>query len=197
MEKSPDKQTDNLQSSEEPATDDRRGFFAKFSSIVIGGVLGLFPFASGLLVFFDPLRKKSDASGSIRVTTLDSVPDDGVARQFPVIADRTDAWNRYPNEPIGSVYLRREKGSKKIEVLNSICPHAGCLVDYDIGKSEFQCPCHNSFFKADGKRIDAHKCPSPRDLDSLEVDQEKLNQGEVWVEFKNFLTGKPQKVEKG
>jgi len=175
----------------------RRGFLVRFFSILIGAFLSLFPFAAGLVVFFDPLRKKSLTGGSLRITTLDSVPDDGIARQFPVISDRTDAWNRYNSEPIGSVYLRREKDSLDVQVLNATCPHAGCYVDFNIDEGNFRCPCHKSFFEADGKRIRPKSCPSPRGLDTLEIDNEKLKQGEIWVEFKNFLTGRPDKVEKG
>ena len=170
--------------------DGRRGFLARFFSIVIGGVVGLFPLATGLVVFFDPLRKTSDAIGSIRITTLDSVPADGVARQFPVIADRTDAWNFYPNELIGTVFLRREKGSTKVEALNAKCPHAGCFVEYKIPEKQFQCPCHNSSFEPSGVRINS---TSPRDLDTLEVDQEMLKDGEVWVFFKNFISTRSDK----
>lgn len=177
--------------------EDRRGFFAKFAATVIGGIVTLFPFAAGMVVFLDPLRRKSRDSVFLRVTTLDSVPEDGIARHFPVLADRTDAWNRYANEPIGAVYLRRVEGSSDVRALNAICPHAGCFVEFNLGQGVFQCPCHDSHFEADGARIDPEHCPSPRDLDSLKVDQQKLAQGEVWVEFKNFLVATSEKIKKG
>ena len=63
----------------------------------------------------------------------------------------------------------------------------------------FVCPCHNSSFLLDGKRRLAESGrdnPSPRDLDNLDVDPEKLAQGEVWVRFQNFYTGKHEKVPK-
>jgi Rieske Fe-S protein len=147
------------------------------------------------LVFLDPLRRKSDANGLIRVTTLDAVPDDDIPRFFPVIADRTDAWNRYPNEPVGAVFLRRRKGTNDVYAHNVICPHAGCFVDFHIGQRNFKCPCHDSRFTPDGARIDPKHCPSPRDLDALEVDPEGLRRGEVLVAFKNFRTAIPQKKE--
>jgi Rieske Fe-S protein len=127
---------------------------------------------------------------------LDSVPDDGIARYFPVVTDRTDAWNRYLDEPIGAVFLRREPGSTQLECFNAICPHAGCFVDFNIPERHFQCPCHDSSFDANGVRLNPESCPSPRDLDTLEVDPTRLKDGEVWVDFKNFLTATPNKVEK-
>ena len=173
----------------------RRVFFAKVAAIIIGGIVSVFPLASGLLVFLDPLRRKGDENGFLRVATLDSVPNDGIPRQFPVIADRTDAWNTYLNEPVGSVFLRREKG--EVTALQATCPHAGCFVDYSIKAKRFQCPCHASFFEPDGARIEPERCPSPRDLDTLTVDAERLKQGEIWVDFKNFRAATPDRIEIG
>ena len=70
-----------------------------------------------------------EISGLTRVTTLDSIPNDGLPRKFPIIASRTDAWNKFPDAPIGAIYLRRT-GEKKVEALNVVCPHAGCFVDF-------------------------------------------------------------------
>jgi menaquinol-cytochrome c reductase iron-sulfur subunit len=185
---------DQLEPKEAP---NRRGFVTRAAAVVIGGLVGLVPLVSGLLVFLDPLRRKSAAGELLRVTTLDSVPADGIARYFPVVTDKTDAWNRYPDEPVGAVFLRRVAGSNEVQCFNAICPHAGCFVDFKIPDRDFHCPCHDSRWKADGVRIDPDQCPSPRDLDSLVVDQEKLKDGEVWVDFKNFLTATPEKIAKG
>jgi len=174
--------------------DVRRGFLTKAAAIVIGAVAGLVPFIAGLIVFCDPLRRKAMSNGYIRVTSLDSVPDDGMPRQFPVIADMTDAWNRYPNEPIGAVFLRRVKGSKTVEAYHAICPHAGCFVAFNDEQNQFQCPCHNSSFGVDGSRLP--NCVSPRDMDTLDIDEEHLQDQEVWVEFKNFAAGIKEKIAK-
>jgi Rieske Fe-S protein len=163
------------------------------------------------VVFFDPLRRRGAAQPTgnphakqvkwIRVATLDAVPDDGVPRQFPVLADLIDAWNRTPNQPIGSVYLRRNPGEKTVECLTAICPHAGCFVAVVEGSEgkRFGCPCHTSAFSLKGKKLDlpGHTNPSPRDMDALKVDANKLaNIGEIWVEYKSFYPGKEEQVEK-
>jgi len=41
-----------------PSQPERRSFLKEVAAIVIGAVTTLVPLASGLLVFFDPLRKK-------------------------------------------------------------------------------------------------------------------------------------------
>ena len=110
-----------------PATAARRGFLTRTGAIVAAGIAGLVPIFSGLIVFFDPLRRNGHAGKFIRVATLDAVPDDGIPRQFPVIARRVDAWND-SLEPVGAVYLRRTQGQETPECWTATCPHAGCFV---------------------------------------------------------------------
>jgi menaquinol-cytochrome c reductase iron-sulfur subunit len=181
----------------------RRPFLYNFITLIVGAVVGLVPLVTGAVVFFDPLRSRGSATKEkkgnwIRVATIDGVPPDGIPRQFPVIADLVDAWNRTPNQPVGSVYLCRHSNQKQITALNAICPHAGCfvaVVDGDDGNKQFGCPCHTSAFNlADGAFIFG---PSPRGMDPLEVDQQKLEEtGEVWIDFKNFYPGKHERKEK-
>jgi menaquinol-cytochrome c reductase iron-sulfur subunit len=179
-----------------PPEDARRGFLTRFAAIVFGGLSGLVPVGAGLAVLLDPLRRKSSSEEWLRVAQLNSIPDDGVARYYPVVTDRADAWNKYVDEPIGAVFLRRPEGSQTVECLNAICPHAGCFVAFNATEKQFQCPCHDSKWQPDGVRLDPATCPSPRDLDSLEVDSEKLAQGEIWVRFQNFLTATHEKIPK-
>ncbi len=182
----------------DPATAPRRSILAAVAAMIIGGFVGIVPFAAGLATFLDPLLRRKKASGEadshppIRVASLDALPADGTPVQVPVIADLTDAWNREPNQPIGAVYLRRD--GDKVECFNAICPHAGCFVGYSADRKVFQCPCHTSSFKLDGERI--MPSPSPRDMDSLAVDPAKLKSGEVWVQFVNYYPGKEHREEK-
>jgi len=158
--------------------------------VVIGGITFIVPVLAGLAVFFDPLRRKTESGGFVRVTSLSSLPEDGAPRKFPVLADQTDAWNRTMAAPIGAVYLRRLPGNQ-IEALNVICPHAGCFVDYAAARKGFLCPCHNSLFTLEGRIADA-KSPSPRGLDELQV--EIRNESEIWVRFQNFRAGIKEQI---
>lgn len=178
----------------ETTLDDRRGFLVHACTVVVGGIVTMLPFLAGLWVFADPLRRTSNLGGFLYVATLDEIPPDGVPRAFVVKSDRTDAWNRFVDEPIGAVYLRRTS-DEQVEALNVVCPHAGCFVDYVPDRSRYQCPCHDSSFEPDGKRIDPQHCPSPRALDSLEVETRTVDaRQEVWVKFQNFRAGTPEKI---
>jgi len=166
----------------------RRSFIAEVMAGLIGLVVGVFPFASGLIVFLDPILKRKSAEGGehpfLRVASLTMLKDGDPPVQVPVIADLVDAWNREVNQPVGAVYLLR-KGDDVI-AYNAICPHAGCFVGYAAERRCFQCPCHTSSFQLDGKRIGASS-PAPRDMDKLQV---KIEGDNVLVQFMNFYPGK-------
>ncbi len=90
--------------------DNRRGFFGQAAAIVCGGLALLVPAAAGIAAFLNPLRQKGQSGQFLRLASLDVLPEDGTPQKFPVIADRTDAWNRFPAGPIGAVYLLRNGG---------------------------------------------------------------------------------------
>jgi Rieske Fe-S protein len=173
----------------------RRNFLTEALAVAVGAFVGLVPFVAGLVVFLDPLRRRSAAGEFIRIASLDSLSDNGAPRQFPVVADRSDAWNLYQAQPLGSVFLRRTEG--KIEALNAVCPHLGCMVDFVGARDIFRCPCHNSLFEPDGARIipPGGQCPSPRALDTLEAEvRGEGSAAMVWVKFENFRAGTPEKI---
>ena len=167
----------------------RRDFFKCASALIIGGVVGIIPAIAGLFVFLDPLRRRTKSEGPIRVASLAALPKDGRPYKFPVIASRVDAWNKFPEVPIGAVYLRRT-GERQIEALNVVCPHAGCFVDFVPSRECFLGPCHNSTFALSGK-INDPKSPSPRALDSLTVE---IRGEEIYVQFQNFRTSVAEKI---
>jgi menaquinol-cytochrome c reductase iron-sulfur subunit len=176
------------ESSESPES--RRGFFSRTAAVVFSAAAIAIPAVSALFVIFDPLRKRGGGTqGFVRIATLSSLPNDGVPRKFPVLATRSDAWTKYPNVPIGAVYLRRT-GESVVEALNVVCPHAGCFVDFSAEKSCYLCPCHNSSFALSGQ-INDKKSPSPRSLDTLEI---QVRGEEIWVRFQNFRAGTAEKI---
>ena len=176
-----------------PDSPDRRQFLVKACTVALGGAAVVPPLVGGVAVALDPVRRGSGglaATPFVRVTSLEALPADGVPRKFTVFADRVDAWNRYPLSAVGAIYLRRI-GDKQVVALHSICPHAGCFVDYVPNRDHFYCPCHNSAFGLDGS-IQTKGSPSARPLDTLEI--EIRNEREVWVRFQNFRMGTAEKI---
>jgi menaquinol-cytochrome c reductase iron-sulfur subunit len=171
----------------------RRDFFKKAAAVVVGGAVVGVPVAAGVNLLLDPLGGGPAGDAPfLPVAPLDAVPADGSPMQFPVKADRTDAWNKFRNVPVGAVFLKR--AGDTVKAFNVVCPHAGCFVQPKSDGS-FLCPCHNSGFHPDGSL--APNSVSPRGLDELEV---KLDgppgQQVVTVKFQNFhpATSKKQPV---
>ena len=173
-----------------PPQPDRRNFLTRTAAIVVGSIIAIVAPVAGLFTFLDPLRRKSESRGMVRVATLASLPKNGEPRKLPVVDTLIDAWNRTPDVPIGSVYVQKT-GPKTVRVLNAVCPHLGCSVGYNAAKSGYFCPCHKSTFSVDGKILDP-KSPSPRAMDEL-VAEVRAN-GEVWVKFQNFRKGISDKI---
>ncbi len=77
----------------------------------------------------------------------------------------------------------------KATVYSSLCPHLNCRYNFDSTKDVFACPCHGSVFNEGGKCIAG---PAPRPLDTLPY---KIEGGELFVQYKLFKAGIPEKVE--
>ena len=178
------------------SANDRRGFMAKAAAIVIGGIIVVFPFVAGLGPLLDPLRRKNNNKDPLTpLAKLSELPEDGTPRRFQVITDRDDAWSRQPRQPVGAVYLRRVADGK-VQAFTATCTHEGCFVDFRQDSKQYLCPCHQSPFTLDGEVI--QPSPSPRGMDSLEVEVRPDGDGEevVFVRFEQFYTGRAEKEPK-
>lgn len=183
-----------------PAGEPRRGFFATAFAYLVGLFCLAVPTAAGVVTFLNPLRKKrqggAPAGEFTRVANLDDLPEDGTPVRVPVLADRRDAWNYFPEQPVGAVWLRRtEEG--QVLAFQGECPHLGC--DITFVKAEggqpgvFRCPCHeNPTFDLQGTLLQVDSS-SPRDLDALDV---KIENNDVLVKFQEFTPGISEQIVK-
>jgi menaquinol-cytochrome c reductase iron-sulfur subunit len=181
-----------------PAGSPRRNFIAKALAFLTGGALVTLPTAAGLAFFLDPLLRKRDTSGGgvgrrdaegfLPVTPLAAIPADGRPQIFTVYDDAVDAWNKFANQPVGRVFLRRLPDGS-VTAFNMRCPHLGCAVDYRPAQNDYLCPCHMSAFALDGQK--KNEIP-PRDLDSLDV--KVKDKSEVWVRYEVFKAGTPDRI---
>lgn len=174
----------------------RRNILLEGLTAFLSFILIAVPSAIAGIFYLDPIlrSKKSKAAGGgglegfIKLDlTADSLPADGTPVSVTVKSDLVDAWNRFRDVPVGSIWLRKNPDGGVV-VFNSICPHLGCSVDYRRSENDFFCPCHTSSFSLDGTKT--NDVP-PRDMDSLEL--KTANDGtldpagkELWVKFQNF-----------
>ena len=172
-----------------------------FVKLSVAGGLGLCavgaPICAGAQAVLAPAFQEGQSGKLYRVAALADLTDKPT--KFPVIGDKVDAWTKQPNQQIGSVYLR--KVGETIVAFHSLCPHAGCAVQFGPTKNPktnaeeelFYCPCHAAHFDLNGARIDAVS-PSPRDLDTLETQIDvTADKSGVFVKFQNFAFGIAEK----
>jgi Rieske Fe-S protein len=143
--------------------------------------------AAAFLAF--PTRRRVVYGGDepIDVGALAGLPDGKPTRVAVTAPTRRDAWTAFADVPLGACWLLRQ--GEAVRALSTVCPHAGCAVDWDERRQTFGCPCHDSAFAATGERV---KGPAPRPLDSLDVE---VREGRVL--FRRFKTGSADKEPLG
>jgi len=90
-----------------------------------------------------------------------------------VLADHVSGWAVTSEEH--NVFVLPAKNN---QVLSPICPHEGCEVAWEQARNRFTCPCHESFFAADGSRISG---PTPRGLAALPT---RVQDGKLQVQYR-------------
>jgi len=54
-----------------------------------------------------------------------------------------------------------------VAAIYKVCTHLGCIYPWTSANDRFECPCHGSKYRLDGRRIEA---PAPRTLDRFQLD---------------------------
>jgi menaquinol-cytochrome c reductase iron-sulfur subunit len=134
-----------------------------------------------------PTRKRTvwGADEPLEVASLGALPDGTPVRVTVTAPHRRDAWTRLDHVTLGGCWLVRE--GDEVRALSTVCPHAGCAVDWDASGKSFVCPCHDSRFSTTGERLSG---PSPRPMDALDVE---LRAGRVRVAWQRFKTASAKK----
>ncbi|RMG34247.1 MAG: hypothetical protein D6725_14555 [Planctomycetota bacterium] len=175
----------------------RRSFAVQAVTAILSVLLVIIPLIPCLGFFLTPLLRRKgaeagsgrrDAEGFVRLD-IDptALPEDGSPVMVTVFDDEIDAWNKFPDQPVGTVWLRKTEDGRVL-ALSTICPHLGCMVDFRPGRRDFFCPCHTSAFDLNGQRL--NQIP-PRNMDELEV---KVADGVLWVRYRTFRAGTPEKI---
>jgi menaquinol-cytochrome c reductase iron-sulfur subunit len=173
---------------------------------LIGTLLGLLPVGLGLGFFLDPLLRRhrdstgdeggpaqgrKDSHGFVRLDIgLSALPEDGTPVAYKVLDDRTDAWNRFRDIEVGTVWLRKV-GDNDVVAFSAICPHLGCAVDFRAARGDFYCPCHTSAFDLQG--TPTNSIP-PRGMDILETRLKPETGDAIWLKYQVFRATIPEKI---
>jgi Rieske Fe-S protein len=180
--------------------DNRRDFFGR-ASLVLGGLMSLVVAVPGVAYLLDPILRKSKAettSSENDFKPLASLAEleVGVPKAFQVIDAHTDAWVRYPEAPIGTVWLiRNPEGAKEpVTAFSADCPHLGCGVMLSADRKNFACPCHTSAFAFDGHPLNS---VPPRGMDRLPVKLSADSSPKVLVHWQRFRSQTEEQIPIG
>lgn len=170
----------------------RRTFF-RWLTLILSAVYVAFVSIPGIGLLIEPLGKHSRKGRRRRLVKLNDLDVDE-PRKIVITDRRTDAWTRYPEGPIGSVWMIR-RADGKVDVFSVTCPHLGCPVDHLTAEKKFFCPCHEGSYAEDGSIIEG---PQQRGMDRLDVTIEDVK-GEKWVSviFERFELGTQEKISLG
>jgi Rieske Fe-S protein len=135
-----------------------------------------------------PARTGGGAGRWIKTVRLDALPE-GQPRRVALVDDHRDGWTLEKQVQLGAAWLVRRGDA--VSAWSVTCPHLGCAVDRSASGPGFYCPCHDSSFDPEGKRLTG---PSPRDLDALGT---KIEDGFVFVDFRRFRQGTADKTAIG
>ncbi len=130
--------------------DNGRREFIKKALYGVFALLGLGSLIAGLRSLA-PAPAPEKALTWFPLLSEDDVPRQGVRRAELV----TTSGGK---ERKGRVFI--VSSSDGFIVLSAVCSHLGCLVNYNKGKKEFQCPCHGGRYDLAGRNI-AGPPPAP------------------------------------
>ncbi len=124
--------------------------------------------AAGLLVWFlIPKFREGEFGGAFPVS-IDDVPEPNAApRNFP--DGRFWLVNLDTNqdsETMGKTVTEDPSEIVGVAAIYKVCTHLGCIYAWTASNNRFECPCHGSKYRLDGRRIEA---PAPRNLDRFKL----------------------------
>lgn len=122
---------------------------------------------SGLLVWFlIPRFREGEFGGLIPFDLANLPPKNGEPVNVPdgrfwiVDLDSEDPNVRFSQAQDETAPI------KGVTAIYKVCTHLGCIYAWVPANSRFECPCHGSKYRLDGRRIES---PAPRTLDRFKI----------------------------
>jgi cytochrome b6-f complex iron-sulfur subunit len=123
--------------------------------------------AAGLLVWFLIPRFREGEFGGDFSVSIDELPD---INAEPVNFADGRFWlvNLDTTQPNERMYQAPDEPApiQGVAAIYKVCTHLGCIYSWTPANNRFECPCHGSKYRLDGRRIES---PAPRTLDRFSV----------------------------
>lgn len=139
-------------------TEDRRSVLVRLvvaaTALITGALTGLVALVASPTATAETKRWR-------RLIAVDDVPEDGPIQA--VLAERhADGWHQTRRQSV--VFVDREADG--FRALSATCSHLGCRVRWDVGTTQFHCPCHGGVYDREGAVVSG---PPPAPLARLAV----------------------------
>lgn len=122
---------------------------------------------AGLLVWFLIPRFREGEFGGTFTVPVEDLPDvNGEPNNF---ADgRFWLVNLDSSTPNERMYQAPDETQpiQGVAAIYKVCTHLGCIYSWTPANARFECPCHGSKYRLDGRRIES---PAPRTLDRFAI----------------------------
>lgn len=155
----------------------------EFLYYIWGASLALFLVeTTGLTVWFMLPRFREGQFGGTFKLPVDALPPDN-ASPFNFSEGRFWLSNLDSTDPNENMYQAPDEEQPIVGsvAIYKVCTHLGCIYGWIEANNRFECPCHGSKYRLDGRRIES---PAPRDLDrfklaALDADENVLVESQV------------------
>lgn len=137
---------------------------------------------TGLFIWFAiPRFREGEFGGSFRLSVAE-IPEKNAP---PVNRPDGRFWlvNLDSTQPNQRMYQVQDEQNPIVGVaaIYKVCTHLGCIFPWNETNERFECPCHGSKYRLDGRRIES---PAPRTLDRfaitvVDADGNVLNEPEL------------------
>jgi cytochrome b6-f complex iron-sulfur subunit len=123
---------------------------------------------TGLLVWFMLPRFREGEFGGTFTRPISDIPDiNAVPFNFP--DGRFWLVNLDSTQPNDLMWQAEDEGTpiQGVAAIYKVCTHLGCIYAWTAANDRFECPCHGSKYRLDGRRIES---PAPRTLDRFALE---------------------------
>lgn len=122
---------------------------------------------TGLLVWFMLPRFREGEFGGLFPLSVDVLPS---VNTPPVVQSDGRFWlvNVDSGTPNRLMFQADDESQpiKGVIAIYTVCTHLGCIYDWNSANDRFECPCHGSKYRLDGRR---YQNPAPRSLDRMVI----------------------------
>jgi cytochrome b6-f complex iron-sulfur subunit len=125
---------------------------------------------TGLIIWFALPRFQEGEFGGTFTVPADQVPEKNAApRDFPDGRFWLVNLDTSVDQGQERMYLVNDEDEPIVGIaaIYKVCTHLGCIYSWIPANDRFECPCHGSKYRLDGRRIED---PAPRSLDRFLVE---------------------------